>query len=95
MAKMNTCLGEVDVEAMHKLEKCLIGTTMDYYESRTIMEIFRISGVFDITVKKISGRQFLIEFEDDEVRNTMESQGWTWLKEWFIDIEPWSIFSYA
>ncbi|XVF11749.1 hypothetical protein REPUB_Repub08aG0054600 [Reevesia pubescens] len=58
---------------MHKLEKCLIRTGRDYNESRTIMENFRISGVFYITVKNISSKQFLIEFKDDEVRNIMES----------------------
>ncbi|XVF22173.1 hypothetical protein REPUB_Repub12eG0150900 [Reevesia pubescens] len=92
---LKTCIGEVDNEAIHRLERCVIGTARDYYETRTIMENFRMSGVFDITAKKISGKQFLLEFEEEEVRDKMEESNWVWLKEWFVEIEPWTVYSYA
>ncbi|XVE98748.1 hypothetical protein REPUB_Repub03eG0135100 [Reevesia pubescens] len=63
------------------LEWCVVGTMRDYYESRMIMENFRISGVFDIIVKNISGKQFLIEFEDEEMRNNIKLLNCFWLKE--------------
>ncbi|XVF34829.1 hypothetical protein REPUB_Repub18cG0092000 [Reevesia pubescens] len=54
-----------------------------------------MSGIFDILVKKMFGKQFLIEFEDVEVRNTMEQSNWSWLKEWFVEIEPWTMYTYT
>ncbi|XVF07730.1 hypothetical protein REPUB_Repub06bG0165000 [Reevesia pubescens] len=95
LANRPSCLGVVDEEAIHKLENCLVGVARDYYETGSLMENFRMSGVFDVSVKKISGRQFLIEFEDIDLRNKMEEQNWTWLKEWFVELENWSVFSYA
>ncbi|XVF31340.1 hypothetical protein REPUB_Repub16aG0137400 [Reevesia pubescens] len=84
LAKLHSCSGYIDEEALHKLDRCLFGTAHDYFETCTIMENFRMSGVSGISAKKISGRQFLIEFEDDDVRENMELQNWVWLKEWFF-----------
>ncbi|XVF37363.1 hypothetical protein REPUB_Repub20aG0001600 [Reevesia pubescens] len=95
LIKLKSCLGVVDNEALHKLESYLVGVAKDYYETGSLMENFRMSGVSYIFVKKISGRQFLIEFDDEEFRKSMEQEGWAWLKEWFVEIEPWSVFSYA
>ncbi|XVF35206.1 hypothetical protein REPUB_Repub18cG0125500 [Reevesia pubescens] len=95
LSKLKSCIGFVDAKAMHRLDRCVVGTARDYYETRTIMENFRMSGVSGITAKKISGRQFLIEFDDDSARQNMEIQKWAWLREWFTEIEPWSVFFYA
>ncbi|XVF28964.1 hypothetical protein REPUB_Repub15cG0078800 [Reevesia pubescens] len=96
LANMKSCLRVVEEEeAIHKLENCSVGVARDYCETGSLMENFRMSEVFDISIKKISGRQFLIEFEDIEVRNKMEEQNWLWLKEWFVEIETWSVYSYA
>ncbi|XVF20744.1 hypothetical protein REPUB_Repub12eG0029400 [Reevesia pubescens] len=65
---MNSCNGVVDNETIHKLESCLVGIARDYYEPCSLLENFKMSGVFDISVKKMSGKQFLIEFEDIEER---------------------------
>ncbi|XVF14237.1 hypothetical protein REPUB_Repub09cG0040800 [Reevesia pubescens] len=89
---MNSYLGVVDNEVICNLERYLVGVARDYY---SLMENFKINGIFDISIKKITSRQFFIEFKDMEVRNTMEQHNWLWLREWFVEIEHWSIYSYA
>ncbi|XVF23512.1 hypothetical protein REPUB_Repub13aG0045000 [Reevesia pubescens] len=92
---MNSCNGVVDNKAIHKLESCLVWIARDYYEPCSLLENFNMSGVFDISVKKMSSKQFLIEFEDVEVRNTMEQLNWSWLREWFVEIKPWIMYAYT
>ncbi|XVF00325.1 hypothetical protein REPUB_Repub03eG0275200 [Reevesia pubescens] len=74
LKKLLSCAGEVDVETLHRLERSVVGTVKDYCEAITILENFKIDGVFDISVKKKSGRQFLIKFEDEEGSNVHNDQ---------------------
>ncbi|XVF28563.1 hypothetical protein REPUB_Repub15cG0040600 [Reevesia pubescens] len=84
-----SCSGVIEEEALHSLESCVIGVERDY-ETNTLLENFRINGVSEVSLKKISGRQFLIMFEDKEFMSAMEEQQWCWLKEWFVEITLWS-----
>ncbi|XVF09640.1 hypothetical protein REPUB_Repub07fG0111500 [Reevesia pubescens] len=81
---------EVDVEAMHNLERCLIGTTKNFCEAKGVHDLLKSCGVLEVSVKKISGNQFLIEFENDEARNKLKLQDWAPLKDCFCILQPWS-----
>ncbi|MBA0827736.1 hypothetical protein Goarm_012489, partial [Gossypium armourianum] len=47
-------------------------------------------GLGELTVKKIQGRYFLIKVPDDELLEILKQKDWVYLKEFFINIEPWS-----
>ncbi|XVF06622.1 hypothetical protein REPUB_Repub06bG0065400 [Reevesia pubescens] len=85
------CVGEIDIEALHKLEKCLIGTAKNFCEAKVGSDFLISSGISEVSVKKYSGNQFLIEFKNDEARNKLELQNWAPLKEWFCVLQPWSV----
>ncbi|XVF38651.1 hypothetical protein REPUB_Repub20aG0120800 [Reevesia pubescens] len=93
--KLRSCIGEVDVEAMHNLESSLIGTAKKFYEAKGVLDSLKSCGVLEVSVKKISGNQFLIEFENDEVGNKLEMQEWAPLKEWFCMLQPWSVSTHS
>ncbi|KAK8570743.1 hypothetical protein V6N13_103147 [Hibiscus sabdariffa] len=47
-------------------------------------------GLGDIKVKHIGGYQYLIEIRDIELFKMLEDLQWSYLKEVFIDVFPWS-----
>ncbi|PPR86359.1 hypothetical protein GOBAR_AA34326 [Gossypium barbadense] len=47
-------------------------------------------GLGDICVKRIQGNYFLIEILDEELFDILKQRDWSYLKELFISIEPWS-----
>ncbi|XVF23290.1 hypothetical protein REPUB_Repub13aG0024100 [Reevesia pubescens] len=86
---IKSCPGVVENEMLHLLESCVIAVARDYFEAYRLTENFRISGVSGVYARKISGRQFLIKFDDKDLLEAMEEQDWTWLREWFDDIFRW------
>ncbi|XVF11447.1 hypothetical protein REPUB_Repub08aG0028400 [Reevesia pubescens] len=83
-------LAIIENESLHLLDNYVIGVARVFYEAHTLIENFKISEVSSIYAKKISGRQFLIHFKDKQKTKVMKSQHWSWLKEWFNDIFPWT-----
>ncbi|KAK5834189.1 hypothetical protein PVK06_018063 [Gossypium arboreum] len=47
-------------------------------------------GLGEISVKRIQGNYFLIEIPDDELYDILKQGDWSYLKEFFIHIPPWS-----
>ncbi|KAH1090639.1 hypothetical protein J1N35_017896 [Gossypium stocksii] len=47
-------------------------------------------GLGEISVKRIQRNFFLIEIPDEELFEILKQREWSYLKEFFINIEPWS-----
>ncbi|XVF23991.1 hypothetical protein REPUB_Repub13aG0087900 [Reevesia pubescens] len=91
ISKCKVCVAKVEVEALHRLEKCLIGVASDFYEADFLLEKINFGRLGSVSMKKISGKHFILEFEDDATRLLVLNGEWYWLKEWFSDIFPWSL----
>lgn len=47
-------------------------------------------GLGEISVKRIQGRFFLIEVLDEDFMDILKQNEWVYMKDFFINIEPWS-----
>ncbi|PPS01049.1 hypothetical protein GOBAR_AA19617 [Gossypium barbadense] len=47
-------------------------------------------GLGEICVKRIQGNYFLIEIPDEELLDILKQREWSYLKEFFVNIKPWS-----
>ena len=65
----------VDEDSLQRLENCVVGSANGWYDAEWLEENFRIQGVFDLKVKKLSGNQFLIQFGNKEDILRMEKEG--------------------
>ncbi|MBA0753770.1 hypothetical protein Gogos_020940, partial [Gossypium gossypioides] len=82
MNKMKVVEGQVQNEQLWNLQRCLVGETAYFCNSNSLSERIARLGLEELIVKSIQGRYFLIEI--------LKKRGWAYLKEFFINIEPWS-----
>ncbi|KAK8635224.1 hypothetical protein V6N13_023101 [Hibiscus sabdariffa] len=47
-------------------------------------------GMGDIKIKRLGGKSFLLSIEDPDLFQMLEDVNWSYLREIFIDIQPWS-----
>ncbi|KAK8663511.1 hypothetical protein V6N13_083327 [Hibiscus sabdariffa] len=83
-------IGHIEEETLWKLGRCLIGTMATVCSSSMVEERLNKWGLGEITVKSLGGRDFLIEINDPELYKLLEDLHWSYLKEVFINVEPWS-----
>ncbi|KAK8690209.1 hypothetical protein V6N13_088910 [Hibiscus sabdariffa] len=57
---------------------------------RSLEEILQGWGFGELRIKSMGGRQFLIEFKDQELFDFLLEQKWSYLLEVFTEVEPWS-----
>ncbi|XVE95099.1 hypothetical protein REPUB_Repub02eG0067400 [Reevesia pubescens] len=88
--RRKVCLAEVEEDSLLRLGKCLIGIAIGIFEAEFLMDKFKAEGVAGVSVKKISGKHFLIEFDEDVARLKLLNGDWPWLSEWFSECFPWS-----
>ncbi|KAG8491579.1 hypothetical protein CXB51_014853 [Gossypium anomalum] len=82
--------GHVEDELLWKYQKCLVGEVASFYELKSLADRITRMGLGDICVKRIQGNFFLIEIQDEELLEILKQREWSYLKEFFINIEPWS-----
>ncbi|KAK8662432.1 hypothetical protein V6N13_092006 [Hibiscus sabdariffa] len=83
-------IGHIEEETLWKLGRCLIGTMATVCSSSMVKERLNKWGLGEITVKSLGGRDFFIEINDPELYKLLEDLHWSYLKEVFINVEPWS-----
>ncbi|XVF24884.1 hypothetical protein REPUB_Repub13aG0165900 [Reevesia pubescens] len=84
------CIAEVDVESLHRLEKCYVGIANRCYEAGFLLDKFKREGIVNVSIKKITSYHFLLEFEDEATRQMVFSGEWSWLNVWLFKFLPWS-----
>ncbi|KAL4325630.1 hypothetical protein GQ457_11G000690 [Hibiscus cannabinus] len=82
--------GHVDDEALRRLEKCVIGSTPTACSSENVEDRLHNWGLGDLKVKYLGGKDFLIEFPDEELYKLLEENNWAILKEVFTEVQSWT-----
>ncbi|KAL4331915.1 hypothetical protein GQ457_07G005780 [Hibiscus cannabinus] len=82
--------GHVDDEALRRLEKCVIGSTSTACSSENVEDRLHNWGLGDLKVKYLGGKNFLIEFPDEELYKLLEENNWAILKEVFTEVQSWT-----
>lgn len=57
--------GYVDIEQLSKLQRCLVGESISFCDSKSINERLAKLGLREIFVKRIQGKLFLVEIPDE------------------------------
>ncbi|KAL4303527.1 hypothetical protein GQ457_10G010910 [Hibiscus cannabinus] len=89
--KIKRIKGHVDDEQLWKCSHCLVGTMAVFSNSGAIMDRLNSWGLGEIKVKHIGGYQYLIEIKDNELFKMLEDLHWSYLKEVFIEVIPWTV----
>ncbi|KAL4333410.1 hypothetical protein GQ457_07G016410 [Hibiscus cannabinus] len=82
--------GFVEDETLWKLQQCLVGYTAVESDSAQLHERLCKWGLGEIKIKRMAGRVFLLEVEDSLVYSSLKDYGWSYLKEVFTEVHPWS-----
>ncbi|KAH1064658.1 hypothetical protein J1N35_029645 [Gossypium stocksii] len=88
--KIKVVEGHVKNEQLWKLQHCLIGEIASFCNAYSLSDRIDNLGHRELIVKRIKGRFFLIEVIDDALMEILKQRDWAYLKEFFINIEPWS-----
>ncbi|KAK8689103.1 hypothetical protein V6N13_087830 [Hibiscus sabdariffa] len=83
-------LGHVVEEDLWKMKRCLVGEMSTVCGVATIMERLTSWGLGEIKIQRMDGKVFLFTLEDDELFMMLEDLDWSYLKEIFTKVEPWS-----
>lgn len=86
---MKICTGYVDNELLHWLESCIIGTCKGFQDPTDIANDIQKSGKSGFSVKRISGRNFLVSVPDRKFYEESKGNSWCWLTRWFDHIQEW------
>ncbi|PPS09552.1 hypothetical protein GOBAR_AA11091 [Gossypium barbadense] len=86
----NLVQGHVENEQLWKLQKCLVREVVSFCEVKNLADRVVGMSLDEISVKRIQGNHFLIEIPDDELYDILKQRDWSYLKEFFIHIAPWS-----
>ncbi|KAH1108246.1 hypothetical protein J1N35_012014 [Gossypium stocksii] len=82
--------GHVEDELLWNLQKCLVCELVSVCDSKSLIDRLAKIGLREILVRRIQGRFFLVEIPDEELLDMLRQTDWSYLKDFFINIVPWS-----
>ncbi|KAK8696917.1 hypothetical protein V6N13_113087 [Hibiscus sabdariffa] len=82
--------GHVDDEELWRMKRCLVGEMSFVCSTRSIALRLQDWGLGEINVRRMGRKIFLLSFDDDELYMMLEDLNWSYLKEIFAEIKPWS-----
>ncbi|KAK8617256.1 hypothetical protein V6N13_080174 [Hibiscus sabdariffa] len=82
--------GHVVDEELWELKRSLVGVMGTVCKTSSIISRLQSWGLGEIKVKRLGGKSFLLSFSDDELFTMLEDLEWSYLKEIFIEVVPWS-----
>ncbi|KAK8662186.1 hypothetical protein V6N13_091773 [Hibiscus sabdariffa] len=80
----------VHTEDLWKAKRCLVGTMNIVCSVRSLELRLQEWGLAEINVKRLDGKSYLLAFDNDELYTMLEDVNWSYLKEIFLEIKPWS-----
>ncbi|PPD89730.1 hypothetical protein GOBAR_DD13332 [Gossypium barbadense] len=83
-------VGHIENEQLWKLQRCLIGDTTTFCNLNSLSERNTCMGLGELNIKRIQGRYFLIEVPNEKLMEILRQKEWAYLKEFFINVEPWT-----
>ncbi|KAH1055054.1 hypothetical protein J1N35_033119 [Gossypium stocksii] len=81
--------GHVEDELLWNLQKCLVCESISVCDSKSLNDRLAKIGLEEIIVRRIQGRHFLVEIPDEELMEMLRQTEWSYLKDFFIKVEPW------
>ncbi|KAL4375969.1 hypothetical protein GQ457_02G030320 [Hibiscus cannabinus] len=82
--------GHVVDEQLWELKRCLVGVMATVCKTSSIISRLQSWGLGEIQVKSMGGKRFLLSFTDDELFTMLEDLEWSYLKEIFVEVFPWT-----
>ncbi|KAK8699926.1 hypothetical protein V6N13_018334 [Hibiscus sabdariffa] len=82
--------GYVEEEELLKMKRCLMGIMATVCSVRNIISRLSEWGMEEIKVQRLGGKIYLLTIEDDELYMMLEDLDWSYLKEIFCEVSPWS-----
>ncbi|KAK8694817.1 hypothetical protein V6N13_072361 [Hibiscus sabdariffa] len=82
--------GHVESESLWKLKNCLVGETANVCSVESIRARLIEWGMGDVKVRRLGGRSFILTIEDMELYRMLEYLHWSYLKEVFNSVRPWT-----
>ncbi|KAK8685155.1 hypothetical protein V6N13_041163 [Hibiscus sabdariffa] len=81
--------GFVEQEDLGKLKRCLVGEMSTVCSVKSIVDRLHNLGLADIKVQRMSGKHYLLSFDDDELYIMLEDLNWSYMKEIFSEVGLW------
>ncbi|KAK8573743.1 hypothetical protein V6N13_009831 [Hibiscus sabdariffa] len=82
--------GHVNNEDLWKLRRCLVGETASVCSLSSIRNRLVSWGLGDVKVQRLGAKAFLLTIEDEDLFMLLEELDWSYLKEIFYSVKPWS-----
>ncbi|KAK8674991.1 hypothetical protein V6N13_033065 [Hibiscus sabdariffa] len=88
--KRRCITGHVENEDLWKMRRCLVGETSTVCSVNSILDRLARWGMSDIRVQRLGAKAFLLTIENEDLFIMLEDLDWSYLKEVFCNINPWS-----
>ncbi|KAK8714198.1 hypothetical protein V6N13_149392 [Hibiscus sabdariffa] len=82
--------GHVESEDLWRLRRCLVGATETICSASSIHQRLADWGLGEINVQRLGAKDFLLTIEDEKLFLMLEDVNWSYLKEIFKEVVPWS-----
>ncbi|KAK8586613.1 hypothetical protein V6N13_010201 [Hibiscus sabdariffa] len=82
--------GHIDNEELWKMRKCLVGEMKTVCTVSSLNDRLHNWGLGEIGVQRMGAKTFLLTIEDEDLFLLLEDLEWSYLKEIFNDIKPWT-----
>ncbi|KAL4342458.1 hypothetical protein GQ457_08G019930 [Hibiscus cannabinus] len=82
--------GHIENEELWKLRKCLVGVMDSVCSVSNIHNRLLNWGFGDINVQRLGAKSYLLTFMDEDLAEMLEDVNWSYLREIFSDVQPWS-----
>ncbi|KAK8648762.1 hypothetical protein V6N13_129505 [Hibiscus sabdariffa] len=86
----NCIIGHIENEELWQLRKCLVGVMDSICSVRNIHDKLLKWGLGDINVQRLGAKSFLLTIMDEDLAEMLEDVNWSYLKEIFSEVMPWS-----
>ncbi|KAK8585589.1 hypothetical protein V6N13_050566 [Hibiscus sabdariffa] len=83
-------IGHVENEDLWNLRRCLVGVMDMVCSVSSIHSMLLKWGLGDINVQRLGAKMYLLTITDEELSQMLEDVNWSYLKEIFSDVIPWS-----
>ncbi|KAK8701470.1 hypothetical protein V6N13_019857 [Hibiscus sabdariffa] len=94
--KPKRIVGHVEDEELWHLRRCLVGVSGTICSVSSIHQRLVTWGLGEIYVQRLGPKMFLLTIEDEKLFLMLEDVNWSYLKELFKEVIPWSEkFSYT
>ncbi|KAK8683644.1 hypothetical protein V6N13_039698 [Hibiscus sabdariffa] len=87
---MKHITGHFNNEDLWKLRRCLVGETATVCSLNSIRNRLVSWGLGDVKAQRLGAKAFLLTIEDEDLFLLLEELDWSYLKEIFYSVKPWS-----